>query len=300
MIAGIFHQGSGIGNQLHRYIAMRVLALDKDYDWGMIATPNFKAKDFMNLDMGNKSDINYSTDYPSGKVTSFISGFSLWEEKTKYYNPEFNFIEDNTIIDGEFQDERYFGHRMKEIDEWLKVEPIEVPDDLCVIGFRGGEFTVFPELFLPKEYWDKGIAMMKEINPKMRFEVHTDDPITAMAFFPDYEVIHNPAINWRSFRYAKHAIIANSSFYILPRLLRHRSRSDVEIVQAIKSQCEWSKKWKGEGHEDYNFSEQWFNQTLGYLFEPSDAVTVAPRFWARRNVGHWEMPQNYYKSFLYI
>ncbi len=27
MISGIFHQGSGIGNQLHRYVATKVLAL---------------------------------------------------------------------------------------------------------------------------------------------------------------------------------------------------------------------------------------------------------------------------------
>ncbi len=166
------------------------------------------------------------------------------------YNPEFNFIEDNTVIDGEFQDERYFEHRLSEIDEWLKVEPIDISDDTCIIGFRGGEFYVFPELGLPKSYYDEAIEIMKK-KGITKFEVHTDDVDLARQFFPDFKVIHDIGINWRSVRYAKHAIIANSSFYILPRLLN-----------------------KG--------------------------FTVAPRFWARRNIGEWSMPSNFYKSFMYI
>lgn len=223
MIQGIFHPGSGLGNQLHRYIATRVLALDKGYEFGMMNPDIFKGKSFMNLDMGNATRANFSIAYPEGKVTP-DPDLTLWEEKTNYYNPEFNFIEDNTIIDGEFQDERYFRHRMKEIDQWLKVEPIheltgESMDDVCVIGFRGGEFTVFPELFLTPDYWAEAVNMMRSQNPHMRFEVHTDDAETAQKFFPNFKVLHDIDINWRSMRYAKYAIIANSSFFILPRLL---------------------------------------------------------------------------------
>ena len=81
--------------------------------------------------------------------------------------------------------------------------------------------------------------------------MHTDDEITAKEFFPDYKVIHDIGINWRSMRFAKYAIIANSSFFILPR---------------------------------------WLNKGL----------TIAPKFWARRNTKVWALPQNYYKRFLYI
>lgn len=227
MIAGIMHSGSGLGNQLFRYVATRVLALEKDYDFTMVAPENFKGKSFMNLDMGLDAGFTYTTEMPAGKVIPIPPNFNpdshlppvIWEEKTNYYNPEYNFIEDNTIIDGEFQSIQYFGHRLKNIDEWLKVERIKAPRDLCVIGFRGGEFYVFPELGLPKEYFDKAIRHIKLINPNMRFEVHTDDPIVAKQFFPDYPIIQDIEINWRSMRYAKYAIISNSSFYILPRLL---------------------------------------------------------------------------------
>jgi hypothetical protein len=264
MIYSFVHPGSGLGNQLFRVVAGKVLSLDKGYEYSAIGKDFFKGKTFMNLDMGKDNDLPIGVEYPAGKIVMGAECETpLWEEKTSYYSPEFNFTEDNTIIDGEFQDERYFGHRMVEIEGWLKVEHIEIPDDLCIIGFRGGEFYVFPELGLPKEYFDKGIKMMKEINPNMRFEVHTDDPELAKQFFPDYKIIHDIGINWRSMRYAKHAIIANSSFYILPRLLSHHN----EVVPGIM----------------WNY-----------------AITIAPRYWARRNTKTWVLPQNYYKDFIYV
>lgn len=212
MIAGIFHQGSGLGNQLHRYVATRVLAEDKGYDWQMWYSQNFKGGDFMDIDFGKLERFDVQHEWQEKKVVE--NGVDI-----RSYDPEFNFIQDNTIIDGEFQDPRYFEHHLEDIKEWLAVEPVEMPTNVCVIGFRGGEYTTNPDLFLPKEYWENSIKLMKEWNPSMKFEVHTDDLITAREFFPDYPIIHDISINWRSMRYAKYAIIANSSFYILPRLL---------------------------------------------------------------------------------
>ena len=212
MICGILHTGSGLGNMLHRIVATKVLALDKGYEWGMINTQNFKGSSFMNLDLKEFAPRNVPNYFNEKKVVE--NGVDI-----RGYDPDFNFIEDGTIIDGEFQDERYFGHRMKEVDEWLKVEPLDIPDDICVIGFRGGEFSVFPDLFLTPEYWQEGVDMMRKINPNMKFEIHTDDEALAKQFFPDFKVIHDIELNWRAMRYAKYAIIANSSFYIFPRWL---------------------------------------------------------------------------------
>jgi hypothetical protein len=80
------------------------------------------------------------------------------------------------------------------------------------------------ELFLPKSYWDLGISKMKAINPDMKFEVHTDDVVTAKLFFPDFPVIHNVGLNWRSIRYAKYIVLSNSSFGILPALLNGKAK----------------------------------------------------------------------------
>ena len=253
MILGKFYNGSGLGNMLHRYVATRVRATDLGVPFDMIyiddgagKEPGFKGQSFMNIEWGN---------FP----TFGTHEFKEWNEKKvvengldiRGYDPEFNFIEDNTIIDGEFQDERYWMHREKEVDEWLKVEPMQMDENLCVIGFRGGEFAVYPDLFLTQEYWNEAMGMMLAMNGRMNFEVHTDDENLAKQFFPDFKVVHDIGINWRSMRYAKYAIIANSSFFILPR---------------------------------------WLNK----------GITIAPRFWARRNTKVWCLPQNYYNRFIYI
>lgn len=261
MIIGIFHQGSGLGNQLARYVATRVRALDLGVDYAMFYNADgsgkeegFKGKFFLNQP-------NWYAFQPS---------MYHWEEKKitkngvdiRSYDPEFNFIKDNTAIDGEFQDERYWEHREKEVDEWLKVEPIEVPDDTCVLGFRGGEFSLYPDLFLTKEYWAEAMNIMVSEHGIQKFEIHTDDEVLAKEFFSQlyggvnsngspFRVVHDIGINWRSMRSAKHAVIANSSFFILPRWLRN-------------------------------------------------GITIAPRYWGRRNVKVWSLSQNFYKRFKYI
>jgi len=220
MIAGIFHEGSGLGNQLFRYVAVRVLAADTGYEWMMRDPLLFKGRDFMKLDLGASAyhvvlDHMFTNQWEEKKVV--VDGVDI-----RGYDPEINFVEDNTYIDGEFQDERYFKHRLDEVREWLSVEPLELPDDLCVIGFRGGEYKQFPDLFLPQVWWDEAIMRMQKKNPSMKFKVVTDDVETAKQFFhdlPELEITHNVGEDWRHIRYAKHIIIANSSFYILPALL---------------------------------------------------------------------------------
>src|SRR3990167_719209 len=232
IIYGIFHQGSGLGNQLHRYVVTRVLAKDKGYDFGMFYNPDGSGKV-----EGFKGSFFLEQPPIMGYLTDNLE-LKTWHEKklvengmdVRGYDPEINFIEGDTIIDGEFQDERYFGHRLKEIDEWLKVEPMQLDENLCTIGFRGGEYALYPDLFLTKEYWAEAKVLMLQNNINMKFEVHTDDPELAQKFFPDYKIIHDIGINWRSVRYSKYAIIANSSFYILPRLLQHYSNKNAFTV----------------------------------------------------------------------
>lgn len=223
MIAGIFHEGSGLGNQLHRYVMTRVLALDKGFDFGMMNPEHYKG-DFIPLDVGSVP-------------TDMLRWFTEKNETNEQGNDVRDYdwdgilqIKDDTLIDGEFQGEKYYEHHLDKIREWLKVEPLEMDDNICVINFRGGEYVGVPDLFLPKEYWDSAIKMMEEKYPGIQFEVHTDDVDTAQRFFPDYVCVHSPELNWRSIRYAKHLILSNSSFAILPALLNE----DVKEVIAPK------------------------------------------------------------------
>lgn len=224
MVIGILHKGSGLGDQLFSYIATRVRAKDLGVDFGFVGKEFFKGADFMNLDWGKEYDIKYHVEEQRGKlIVDEVIGYGhhmkLFEINKPYYDPEFNFIYDYTIIDGYgAQDERYFEHRMPEVREWLKVEPIILPSDLCIINLRGGEFRVVDGLFLTQSYWNEAIGIMKDKGIK-KFHVVTDDPIIAEKFFPDYFVSHEIGRDWRMIRYAKNLIISNSAFAILPALL---------------------------------------------------------------------------------
>lgn len=260
MMAGIWHEGSGLGDQLMRYITVRTLAEEKGYNWGMINQQNFKGDSFMPIQKHTQGIM----------LDEWESLHKEWNEKatmedgvdTRSYDPEINFVEDHTVIDGSFEDSKYWMHNLDNINEWLKVEPIYVPDDMCLIGFRGGEYASVPELFLPKEYYETAMVFMGS----KRYEIHTDDHNLAAMMLPDIPVIPNKqishskhtkiGINWRAMREAKYAIIPNSAFYILPRLLKHRD-------------------------------------------DPS-AVTIAPRYWAGRNVQQWRRPACYYPQFTFI
>lgn len=216
MIASIFHEGSGLGNQLHRYVMTRVLATDKGYEWIMDNPFLFKGNSFMDLEMSSRKDGHAYLEHFFDEKKIVENGIDI-----RGYDPEINFIEDNTIIDGEFQDERYFEHRLPEIREWLKVEPLEMPDDICVINFRGGEYKAFFDLFLTRDYWAEALELMAIKYPGIKFEVHTDDLEAAKECFGSLSlpIVSDMGLNWRSIRYAKHLIISNSSFAILPALL---------------------------------------------------------------------------------
>ncbi len=242
MLIGKIHPGSGLGDQLFSYIATRVTALDKGYDFGFVGKEFFKGK-FMNLDWGVDCEdlkTEWHIEPDSGKLVFNDNDYAYLINKP-YYDPEVNFITDGTIIDGYgAQDIKYFEYRLDEVRQWLKVDPMLMGMDKCVINFRGGEFAAIPELFLPQEYWNKAIEMMRKKNPKMKFEVHTDDPMLAVQFFPNYQIVSGIDLNWRSIRYAKHLIISNSAFAVMPALLGSAQEVIAPRYWARRNTKEWS------------------------------------------------------------
>lgn len=217
MLATTFYKGSGTGNQLANYVAVRCLALDKGFEFGIYRPEQFKGSSFLNLDMGLPVVGGfYSIEGQKPEVLP-LSIKHWYKEETSDYDPKFaTTIEDNTLVHGLLQGVDYFKHRKDEVREWLKVEPLEVADDVCILNIRGGEYIGVLDFNLPKSYWDMAILEMKKENPNMRFVIHTDDYNYAKNLFPEYDVISDIGINWRTLRFAKYLILSNSSFAILP------------------------------------------------------------------------------------
>jgi len=255
MVIGLIHAGSGIGDQLFSYIATRVRAADLGVDFGFVGKEFFKGASFMNLDWGKSEDWIYTVEEPSGKVI-IPDGVSrkgdIWQQLPRrfvlnkpYYDPNFNFIPDDSVIDGYgAQDIRYFEHRLGEVRDWLKVEPADMPDDLCVVNVRGGEYKGVRELYLTKEYWQGAISEM--ILKGYKIEFHTDDIEAVKDIGFQGSIYKGIETNWRAIRYAKHLIISNSAFAILPALLN-------ENVKEVIAPKFWAGRNVGEWRRPGNY-----------------------------------------------
>lgn len=223
MIAGTFHSGSGLGNQLFRYLAVRCLAEEKGFAWGMENKELFKGTFFPSLDLGQEVS-GITNQFLERKVTNH-EGADI-----RGYDERYREIEDNTHLEGEFQDPRYFMHRLNDIRQWFSSPaitfpiPFIEPKDICVINFRGGDYVGIPELFLPQEYWEEAMTLMRTINPNMRFGVVTDDVPVARRMFPNLPIRHEMSEDWHMIRSAHYLILSNSSFAILPALLNTNAK----------------------------------------------------------------------------
>jgi hypothetical protein len=210
LVTPIFN-GQGLGNQLACYVTTRCLALDKGYRFGVAFPERFKGHFFKNISMPEFEGVSFREE--GQPPVTLPEGYTYYRENADGdYDKKILNVADNTIIHGDLQGEGYFEKHKDKIRRWLEVEPLEMADDLCVINFRGGEYVGVKDFFLPQEYWDNAIKNMRKINPKMRFEVHTDDYNTAKQFFPDFDIVAQMGLNWRSIRYAKYIILSNSSF----------------------------------------------------------------------------------------
>lgn len=250
MIVTELFNGQGLGNQLANYVAVRCLAFDKGYEFGVQHPERFKGADFMQLDYG-KEVIGGETPIEGQKPRRLPDGItSYYKEITSDYDLDFFVLPDNTSIHGNLQGVEYFQHRIDEVREWLKVKPLEMAEDLCVINFRGGEYKYVQEFFLPKEYWQAAINEMRKTLPSIRFEVHTDDAAEAKKFFPDFNIVQNMELNWRSIRYAKYLILSNSSFAILPAVL------NTDVKRVIAPWC-FARFNMGYWFLEQNYVPQW-------------------------------------------
>lgn len=258
MIFSLWHPGSGIGDQAFAYLATRVRAEDLGVPFGMIG--EFKGASFMQIDRGEPVNLKYHIEQPSGAIV-IDEPHKLIRLDTPYFNPEFFFIEDGTVIDGYgAQSIQYFEHRLDEIREWLKVKTEIIPMNICMLNIRGGEYRGVPNLILPlKDYWYKAMGIMKRDHKVSEFIIQTDDAEYCRLLFGDtFRILSDIQVNWSALRWATKAIISNSAFAIIPRLLAH-SEDPNAITIAPRG-------WANRNNFD----------------------------------GNWQRPNNYYKKFLYI
>lgn len=215
MIATKLHKGQGLGNQLWCYAVTRSIALDRNFDFGILNKDNFWGRNFMEVDFGQvpKEKLGFYQE----KVILHENGADITTLDESLLN-----VSDDTEISGVMQDERYIIKHKEEIKDWFRVKnECDCKDfsneNICIINFRGGEYARHPETFLAEKYWENAVANMRRINPDFRFVVITDDPREAKRFFQNFEVHHfNIGKDYAIIKNAHYLIMSNSSFAWFP------------------------------------------------------------------------------------
>jgi len=231
MIVTEIYNGQGLGNQLFCYATTRTIALDNNYQFGIINGDKFKCLDFMDLDMGCEVIGGYGPEggppieLPNEIVNYYVEKnlyHPIFKCDIREYDKNLIDIKDNTKIDGVMQSENYFYHRKEEIKKWFKIKPEKEcydfsNENICIINFRGGEYRNVADLFLNKEYWYNAMKHMLKINKNFRFVVITDDVSSAKNYFPNLEVYHfDIAKDYSIIKNANYLIMSNSSFAFFP------------------------------------------------------------------------------------
>ena len=266
MIVNCLYKGSGLGNQLVCYVTTRCIALDLGYDFGIEHPELFKGHSFLkNIDFGLPviGGVTLEEGKPPLELPNGITSYYV-EKNIRHpvngsdispYDWDLFKIPDNTKIDGYMQGEEYFKKHKEEIKEWLKVDLVEMPENTCIINFRGGEYVGISEVFLTKNYWGNAVKNMLDIRPDMNFHVVTDDPITARYFFPSFSISHDIANDYRSIQSAPYLILSNSSFAFFPAWLN-------ENLKFCIAPRYWARHNISDGYwsMDQNFTQGWYYQ----------------------------------------
>ncbi len=235
MIGTEFIDGQGLGNQLFCYVTARAVAEENGYEFGTAGQECFavnihsnRGMYFMDIDLGHAISKNEKENfkvYHDSEIRLYIGNSKHDMEHGCYIagaDENIHYVEDDTLIYGNMQDESYFIKHLDQIRQWLKVKPeydsFEYSrENLCIINMRGGEYTGSPELFIDKKYWIHGMREMRKIRPDMEFMIITDDVDSAKKILPGIPAYHfDIGKDYVTLKNAHYLLLSNSSFACLP------------------------------------------------------------------------------------
>jgi len=281
MIATEILKGQGLGNQLFCYITTRCIALDRKLSFGIKDTGwlgdkryNSSGVYWLNLDLGDPvpDGLKIYEEKCIRKITD-----SCWHDSVigcdiRDYDEDLVNVDDDTLIFGIMQHEKYFIHHKDRIWQWLKVkEEFDCLDfsneNTCILNFRGGEYVGFSELYLQREYWINAMDNMKRLNPKMDFIIITDDVSAANQMLPEIAAYHfDVGKDYSIIKNAHYLIVSNSSFSFFP------SFTSQTLKFAIAPKY-WARHNISDGYWSTRqniYSHFFYQDKTGKLFSPKE------------------------------
>lgn len=280
MMTTELYRGQGLGNQLWLYAVCRAIATHTNQTFGIQSFHRFKGRRFMDIGPGEevigRKHKGPSEELPKGVDSYFRDRLVLHRDGTTNVTPFYKEVFElrgSVKIDGYFQSEKYISSLKHEIGEWFQSTlALDVPDDICVISFRGGEYRNLPKVLLPKSFYHRAMDYIRAVEPRVRFVVVTDDTYLARSYFPDLPIISNrkvPFMKW---------------------LVLHPQSKN------IGADFTWLQRAKFLILSNSSFS--WW----GAWTNLRNPVVVAPKYWANHNAndGHWSLGDSYTSGWVWL
>lgn len=206
MITSIYR--GGLGNQLFEVITGYFLAKTNNDVYGL--NPN------LHREYGQGNHIRTYIDSIFKNIDK-----TDYQSKNFYKEPQFNYSEikynQDLLLDGYFQSEKYFLKRKNEINELLEFKCNEDTTNICVIHIRTGDYIHQPNFnVVTPKYFDSAINYVLSINPDIQFKIISDNNSFANRYIPNsinYEFVSsNELQDLKTLSECDFAIISNSSF----------------------------------------------------------------------------------------
>ena len=231
MIATELLEGGGLGNQLFWFSTIRAIAKKTNQEYAILNRKKFKGQNFLEIDYGSDNEY-FPYRYDEKKILNHY-GKDVSPMDEEMFN-----VKDGTRLYGTMQSLRYFdGISRDEIQSWIRYKDgkqlLPIPNDICIIHIRGGDFRMAGNTLLTQKYYQDSMTFMQSKNPDMKFFVVTDDPIFAwsllkipiigsstVAEIDEFQASHHIGMkidqDYKLLNSAQNVILSNSSFGFWP------------------------------------------------------------------------------------
>lgn len=211
MLVCKFLKDQGLGNQLWNYVSIKSIAKEIKTDFGVMNYDFFKGKEFIKIkDFVTLENSDFQT------YTEKL----IFDKKNNYVSSDFDKyvyeLRGDWILEGLFQSEEYI--RNVNLKDNLTINPNqELPEDVCILNIRGGEYKKHKDFILPKKYWERAIGHMRSKFGARKFIIVSDDRAYSNYLFPELEIISGDIEECYKMIYSStNVIVSNSSFSYFP------------------------------------------------------------------------------------
>ncbi|KGF91956.1 MULTISPECIES: hypothetical protein [Prochlorococcus] len=274
MILLKFKKGQGLGNQLWNYVVLRSIADLNNFKFKIIDYKNFKAKDFLDIQISNTEENYKNETYKKYKESAIFDS----DLKCLIHSFDENIlnISDNTILEGNLQSESYLKPNIEILNKYIGLKGVnknkQIKKNTCILNIRGGEYKLHRNLILPKSYWLNAINNMLKINKELEFKIITDDILYASKLLPNYEIIQGGIKeDFINLYFCNYAILSNSTFGYFPVKLGMKPEKVIAPYQWARfgntknrwvSPCNYYKDWLWQNIDGNLVDEREINNSI--------------------------------------